>query len=162
MIQPQTLLLIPLAATVAACVPNEPQPKLSLSDAETACIAPANQFGRTPLLIPDENGTVQVGLQAEMPDDLIRCSGITANVCGPNQAKAHRNAWTGGCDENLSYLIAALALSACSSAQEAVTQSTRTTAKTVVNGVVENRFPGLNAAPITDHASSTTPPCQKY
>lgn len=47
-------------------------------------------------------------------------------------------------------LAATLTLTACDSAQEAVTKGTRDTAKTVVNGVVENKFPGLNAAPITD------------
>ncbi len=43
-----------------------------------------------------------------------------------------------------------LITASCDSAQEAVTKSTRDTAKTVVNQVVETRFPGVNAAPITD------------
>ncbi len=49
-------------------------------------------------------------------------------------------------------LAAALILitASCDSAQEAVTKGTRDTAKTVVNQVVENKFPGVNAAPITD------------
>jgi hypothetical protein len=47
-------------------------------------------------------------------------------------------------------IVAVLALSACSAAQDAVTQATRDTAKGVVNGIVEQRFPGLNARPITD------------
>lgn len=46
--------------------------------------------------------------------------------------------------------LAALVLGACSETQEAVTKATRDTAKTVVNGVVEDKFPGVNAAPITD------------
>ena len=45
---------------------------------------------------------------------------------------------------------AMLTLTACDSAQEAVTKGTRDTAKTVVNQVVESKFPGVNAAPITD------------
>ena len=45
---------------------------------------------------------------------------------------------------------AVFVLTACDTAQEAVTQTTRDTAKTVVNGVVENKFPGVNAAPVTD------------
>jgi hypothetical protein len=47
-------------------------------------------------------------------------------------------------------VAATLALASCDAAQEAVTQSTRDTAKTVVNGVVEDKFPGVNAALITD------------
>lgn len=43
-----------------------------------------------------------------------------------------------------------LITASCDSAQEAVTKGTRDTAKTVVNQVVETKFPGLNAAPITD------------
>lgn len=43
-----------------------------------------------------------------------------------------------------------LMLASCDTAQEAVTKGTRDTAKTIVNQVVENKFPGLNAAPITD------------
>lgn len=50
----------------------------------------------------------------------------------------------------LLFAVAVITLSACDAAQEAVTKSTRDTAKTVVNGVVENKFPGVNAAPITD------------
>ena len=40
---------------------------------------------------------------------------------------------------------AMLTLTACDSAQEAVTKGTRDTAKTVVNQVVESKFPGVNA-----------------
>jgi hypothetical protein len=47
-------------------------------------------------------------------------------------------------------VVALMTLASCDTAQEAVTQGTRETAKTVVNGVVENKFPGVNAAPITD------------
>lgn len=43
-----------------------------------------------------------------------------------------------------------LITASCDTAQEAVTKGTRDTAKTVVNQVVETRFPGVNAAPITD------------
>lgn len=43
-----------------------------------------------------------------------------------------------------------LMTASCDTAQEAVTKGTRDTAKTVVNQVVETRFPGVNAAPITD------------
>ncbi|MEO1139773.1 MAG: succinate dehydrogenase [Pseudomonadota bacterium] len=42
------------------------------------------------------------------------------------------------------------ALSACSAANNAADAIARDRAKTVVNGVVENRFPGVNAAPVTD------------
>lgn len=41
-------------------------------------------------------------------------------------------------------------VASCDTAQEAVTKGTRDTAKTVVNQVVESKFPGVNAAPITD------------
>ena len=65
------LLLLPAVLIASACATTAPAAKLSLAEAEVACVGPANQFGRTPLLIPDENGTIQVGLQAEMPDDLM-------------------------------------------------------------------------------------------
>ncbi len=43
-----------------------------------------------------------------------------------------------------------LITASCDTAQEAVTKGTRDTAKTVVNQVVETRFPGVNATTITD------------
>jgi len=42
--------------------------RMSLAEAELACIAPANQYARRPLPIPGENGAY-VGLLAEYPDD---------------------------------------------------------------------------------------------
>ena len=45
---------------------------------------------------------------------------------------------------------AGLALSACVQANDAADTVARNTAKTVVNTVVAQRFPGVNAAPITD------------
>ena len=69
--QTRAPLLVPAICALTACVPSEPQAKLSLADADTICTQQANRFGRTPLLVPDENGTIQVGLQAEMPDDLM-------------------------------------------------------------------------------------------
>ena len=49
-------------------------------------------------------------------------------------------------------------LTACSDAQFVVQETARNTAKSVVNTVVGQRFPGVNAAPITDcvidHASN--------
>lgn len=45
---------------------------------------------------------------------------------------------------------AALALSGCGAANEAADALARDRAKTVVNGVVEDKFPGVNAAPVTD------------
>ena len=41
-------------------------------------------------------------------------------------------------------------LSACTAANDVADAIARDRAKTVVNGVVEQRFPGVNAAPITD------------
>ena len=45
---------------------------------------------------------------------------------------------------------AGLALAGCQAANDAADTVARESAKTVVNGVVAQRFPGLNAAPITD------------
>lgn len=48
-------------------------------------------------------------------------------------------------------LLAALStLSACAAANDAADAIAQDRAKTVVNGVVEDRFPGVNAAPVTD------------
>ena len=47
-------------------------------------------------------------------------------------------------------LIAVLVLSGCGAANDAADAVARDRAKTVVNGVVEERFPGVNAAPVTD------------
>ena len=41
-------------------------------------------------------------------------------------------------------------LTACAAANDAADAVARDRAKTVVNGIVDDRFPGLNAAPITD------------
>ncbi len=43
-----------------------------------------------------------------------------------------------------------LVLTACSAANDAADALARDRAKTVVNGVVANKFPGVNAAPVTD------------
>jgi hypothetical protein len=48
------------------------------------------------------------------------------------------------------YLLAALALSGCVVADAAVQETTRSVARGVVNGIVAERFPGVNAAPYTD------------
>lgn len=51
----------------------------------------------------------------------------------------------------LALALAALAiLSACSTAEQAVQDTVRQEAKQVINGQVAVRFPGVNAAPITD------------
>jgi len=47
-------------------------------------------------------------------------------------------------------LIAVMALTGCSAANDVADTIARDRAKTVVNGVVEQRFPGVNAAPVTD------------
>ncbi len=47
-------------------------------------------------------------------------------------------------------LVTAAALSACLQADELLQDTVRQQAKIVVNGLVTERFPGLNAAPITD------------
>jgi len=44
----------------------------------------------------------------------------------------------------------AMSLSACLQANDAADTIARNTAKNVVNGVVAQRFPGVNAAPVTD------------
>ncbi len=47
-------------------------------------------------------------------------------------------------------LIAAIALTGCTAANGAADTLARDRAKGVVNGVVTNKFPGVNAAPATD------------
>ena len=49
-----------------------------------------------------------------------------------------------------SALGAAVLASGCGAAQDAADAVARDRAKLVVNGVVEERFPGVNAAPVTD------------
>ncbi len=48
------------------------------------------------------------------------------------------------------FLLIAVALNACTELATQGDAVARDSAKTVVNGVVEARFPGVNAAPITD------------
>ncbi|MDO6588690.1 succinate dehydrogenase [Loktanella sp. D2R18] len=45
---------------------------------------------------------------------------------------------------------AAFGLSGCLDASDSVDQIARSSAKTVVNGVVESKFPGVDATPVTD------------
>jgi len=47
-------------------------------------------------------------------------------------------------------ILALALLTACDAANEAADTLARDRAKTVVNGVVAERFPGVNAAPVTD------------
>ena len=47
-------------------------------------------------------------------------------------------------------IISAFALSACSAAEQTADTVARESAKSVINSVVADRFPGVNAAPITD------------
>ncbi|MEM8774830.1 MAG: succinate dehydrogenase [Pseudomonadota bacterium] len=47
-------------------------------------------------------------------------------------------------------VLLALLLSGCTPANEAADNLARDQAKTVVNSVVSDRFPGVNAAPVTD------------
>jgi len=49
-----------------------------------------------------------------------------------------------------SLICAAAILSGCAAANDAADAVARDRAKTVVNGVVEKRFPGLDARPVTD------------
>src|SRR6056297_3425173 len=49
-----------------------------------------------------------------------------------------------------SLICAAAILSGCAAANDAADAVARDRAKTVVNGVVEERFPGLDARPVTD------------
>ncbi|RKF16008.1 succinate dehydrogenase [Roseovarius spongiae] len=49
-----------------------------------------------------------------------------------------------------SALAALLAATGCTAANDAADAIARDRAKTVVNGVVQQRFPGVNAAPVTD------------
>jgi len=46
--------------------------------------------------------------------------------------------------------VAAALLAGCSAANDAADGLARDRAKVVVNGVVADRFPGVNAAPVTD------------
>jgi len=50
----------------------------------------------------------------------------------------------------LSGLALVAVLSGCNVANDAADRLARNQAKAVVNGVVEQRFPGVNAAPVTD------------
>lgn len=50
----------------------------------------------------------------------------------------------------LPLLALPMLLSGCDAANDAADAIARDRAKTVVNGIVENRFPGVSAAPITD------------
>ncbi len=47
-------------------------------------------------------------------------------------------------------LLALMALGACEAAQQAADDVARGRAKTAVNAVVTEKFPGVNAAPVTD------------
>lgn len=47
-------------------------------------------------------------------------------------------------------VLSALLLGGCTAANDAADVVARDRAKTVVNGIVSSRFPGVNAAPITD------------
>ena len=47
-------------------------------------------------------------------------------------------------------ILALSALSACGAANDAADAIARDQAKAVVNGVVESKLPGVNAAPVTD------------
>ena len=47
-------------------------------------------------------------------------------------------------------IIAVLALSGCGAANDAADAVARDRAKGVVNGIVDDRFAGVNAAPVTD------------
>lgn len=47
-------------------------------------------------------------------------------------------------------IFGVLALTGCQSANQAADTVARETAKGVVNGVVGQKFPGVNAAPVTD------------
>ncbi|QYX56664.1 succinate dehydrogenase [Roseovarius sp. SCSIO 43702] len=50
----------------------------------------------------------------------------------------------------LAVILAAAALAGCTAANDAADAVARDRAKTVVNSVVAQRFPGVNAAPVTD------------
>lgn len=64
-----TTIVMALAPVMMACVPvsQTTAPRMSLVDAQTHCIAQANSYANRPLMIPDASGTIQVGLQAELP-----------------------------------------------------------------------------------------------
>ena len=47
-------------------------------------------------------------------------------------------------------VVGLTALGACTEGSDTADQIARSTAKDVVNGIVANRFPGVNAAPLTD------------
>lgn len=50
----------------------------------------------------------------------------------------------------LAFILLPVALSACGAANKAADAIARDQAKSVVNGVVEARLPGVNVAPVTD------------
>lgn len=65
------LLIIPGVVALSACVPEQPQVKAGVANAEQVCAQRAKRYANTPLIIADENGFIQVGLQAELPDSLM-------------------------------------------------------------------------------------------
>ena len=66
------LALIPLSVVLMACEPQPTgTPRMSVAEAEVHCTQRAKQYANKPLLIADENGVVQVGLQAELPDSFM-------------------------------------------------------------------------------------------
>lgn len=65
-------IIAPTALVVMGCQhPSQTPARMSPAEAEVQCTKRANQYANTPLLIPDENGTIQVGLQAELPDSFM-------------------------------------------------------------------------------------------
>ncbi len=65
-------MIIPAALAVTGCQqPSDTPARMSAEQAEVHCTKLANQYANTPLLIPDESGTIQVGLLAELPDSFM-------------------------------------------------------------------------------------------
>ncbi len=57
---------------LAACEPQGNQtPRMSHAQAEPHCTQQASRYANTPLLIANDNGIVQIGLQAETPDKFM-------------------------------------------------------------------------------------------
>lgn len=64
------LIIIGLVA-LAGCVPQGPQARAGVAEAEQLCTQRAKRYANTPLIVADENGFIQVGLQAELPDSIM-------------------------------------------------------------------------------------------
>lgn len=60
-----------IAVLLAGCQTSPPVARMSLPEAEVLCTRQATVFARRPLPVRGENGVIQVGLLAELPDSFM-------------------------------------------------------------------------------------------